>query len=551
MTVSGTSGNGSWALEPGGAVSLTAWVKYTGNPGPLKYIASKGDFRYVPNGSDCAGGSYALYTGYNGQRRPDLLRDHDRWEQPTSPNLHRQHEGLRRSVARRHRHLRRVGRPALRRRRSGARRRGRDRLRGNQIRGKPPAARRFGCRCRLPGCGTCPDNSRFPGSIDEVRVHNRALPADEIAKLHDPGATTPPDLTPAGGGTPRGGTPEAARPAGPRRASPCSRGPPGLAGTRRARRERDDGASRLLWDLNNDGRIDFDLPAYQPFLSVKLQSPKATTVKLTAVAWAGPARSAGRSTPAERRSRPSLLTQVKLPVVAASSATGRLSFTDSGLGLPDPLSDTTVVFSLVEAQSCFKRIDDVTLVPSAERSVVQAHYASEKVNAVVTSICNQAAKGTLPQSMRQAKKFFPEQGARRLRLRPHGQAQRPADHAEGGGRVVVYRGLERVISSSATVSGAAARFSPGAIDLDLRNSTVKVTGKAEEDQGWAPRSRTARPACSTSTPRRACPRSAGSSSTGPSSSRPPRCQRPALVARQRAPAAPAGVLDLRWQPADR
>ena len=52
--VSGTSGNGSWALEPGGAVSVTAWVKYTGDPGVLKYIASKGDFRYVPNGTDCA-----------------------------------------------------------------------------------------------------------------------------------------------------------------------------------------------------------------------------------------------------------------------------------------------------------------------------------------------------------------------------------------------------------------------------------------------------------------------------------------------------------------
>ena len=70
MMVSGTSGNRSWALEPSGAVSLTAWVKYTGDPGVLKYIVSKGDFRYVPNGSDCAGGSYALYTGYNG--RPGL-----------------------------------------------------------------------------------------------------------------------------------------------------------------------------------------------------------------------------------------------------------------------------------------------------------------------------------------------------------------------------------------------------------------------------------------------------------------------------------------------
>ncbi len=170
-------------------------------------------------------------------------------------------------------------------------------------------------------------------------------------------------------------------------------------------------------------------------------------------------------------------------MVAASSA-GRLTFTDSGLGLLIPCSDTTVVFSLVEAQSCFKRIDDVTLVPSAERSVVQAHYASEKVNAVVTSICNQAARGTLPQSKcDEAKKFFPDKALdvyvsdRTVKL--NGLQITP----KSGGRVVVYPSLERVISSNATVKWGSFTIQSGTIDLDLRNSTVKVTGKAKTGVG--------------------------------------------------------------------
>src|SRR4051794_23852071 len=52
--------SGAWSLEPPSHVSLTAWVKQSGSPGVLKYIAAKGDYRYTPHGTDCAGGSYAL-----------------------------------------------------------------------------------------------------------------------------------------------------------------------------------------------------------------------------------------------------------------------------------------------------------------------------------------------------------------------------------------------------------------------------------------------------------------------------------------------------------
>ena len=204
MMVSGTSGNGSWALEPSGAVSVTAWVKYTGNPGVLKYIVAKGDFRYVPNGSDCAGGSYALYTGYNG--RPGLTfyvtaADGNSQASPNLTDTSKVFDGQWHAVTGTYdgSNARLYVDGAL--------------VPGAQA-GTGSGAIRYGGSLQqhsdfgvgaYPDHGTCPDNTRFPGAIDEVRVHNRALTADEIAKLHDPSATTPPDLTPSGGGGGGGG----------------------------------------------------------------------------------------------------------------------------------------------------------------------------------------------------------------------------------------------------------------------------------------------------------------------------------------------------------
>jgi hypothetical protein len=195
MTVSGTSGNGSWALEPS-AVSLTAWVKYNGNPGTLKYIAAKGDFRYVQHGADCAGSSYAFYTGISG--RPGLtFYVNTAGGNRNSPNLadnskvfDGQWHAITGTYDGTNANLYVDG--AL--------------VPGAQT-GSGSGAITYGGSLQehsefgvgaYPDAGTCPDNSKFPGAIDEVRVHNRALSSDEITKLHDPSATTPPDLTPAG-----------------------------------------------------------------------------------------------------------------------------------------------------------------------------------------------------------------------------------------------------------------------------------------------------------------------------------------------------------------
>src|SRR6185437_4635937 len=42
-------------------LTLLAWIKQSGNPGVLRYIAGRGD-----DGPTCGGSSYALYTGYSG-----------------------------------------------------------------------------------------------------------------------------------------------------------------------------------------------------------------------------------------------------------------------------------------------------------------------------------------------------------------------------------------------------------------------------------------------------------------------------------------------------
>src|SRR4051812_35035205 len=40
-------------------VTLLAWIRQTGNPGTLRYIAGRGD-----DGLTCGGSTYAIYTGY-------------------------------------------------------------------------------------------------------------------------------------------------------------------------------------------------------------------------------------------------------------------------------------------------------------------------------------------------------------------------------------------------------------------------------------------------------------------------------------------------------
>ena len=463
----------SGSLQPS-VVSVTAWVKQNGNPGVLKYIVAKGDFRYVPNGSDCAGSSYAIYTGYSG--RPGLTF-YARTANGTTRGSANLTDNTKVFDGQWH---------AITGTWDGSNARlyvDGQAVSGSQS-GTTTGAIQYGGTLQkhselgvgaYPDANQCVDNSKFPGQIDEVRVHNRALSAAEIAKLHSKTATTPPDLTPPGGGGGGGGG--GGKPAASFTVPTTASGPLGRT-VLNARATR--GASRLLWDLNNDGRTDFNLPASQPYLSLNLPGTKATTVRLTAVGTGGASSFVKTIDPGGKPLSSSLLNLIKPPVIGASTINPFL-FTDAGLGFSIGCSDTTVVFNLVEAQGCFDRVNDVTQVPTRERDVVQAHYSSEKVSGVVTSICTQAARGQLPQSKcDDARRFFPDKGLdvyvsdravklNGLKITPH-----------GGAHVVVYPSQQRVISSDASVAwGSFSVPISGPLDMDLKNSTVHVTGKAK------------------------------------------------------------------------
>jgi len=218
----------SVALQPQ-RVTVAAWVRRNGFPGSLQYLLSKG-------ASQCTGPSYALYTGYPGNlglqffilsggiaryspRAPDSVWD-GRWHAVAGvydgASVRLYIDGAQVGAAN-------PAPPTIDYGFAGS---------GQLMLGGYP----YPCPTALSG--------RYAGGLDEVRIYDRALSAVEIARLADPGATSPPDpdvvAPPPGGGAtltdialarpPQPGRPLVlvARGAGPR--------------------------DRLAWDLRGDGR---------------------------------------------------------------------------------------------------------------------------------------------------------------------------------------------------------------------------------------------------------------------------------------------------------
>ncbi len=180
---------GAWGLESQ-RVSFTVWIKQAGFPGTLKYIAGKGALGPFPT---CGGSSWAMYTGYpakpglafyvkdsvgGGTLSPQLGASSGVWD----GNWHAVTGTYDGTAVRLY-------------------------LDGTQVGSGTPFSGPIQYAGASPDnftVGTYPDKlvgapcgiADWPGPIDEVRVHNRALTQAEITKLHDPAATTPPDLAP-------------------------------------------------------------------------------------------------------------------------------------------------------------------------------------------------------------------------------------------------------------------------------------------------------------------------------------------------------------------
>lgn len=467
---------GAWPLEPASQVSVTTWIKTSSFPGALRYIASKGNFGSLPS---CNGSSYALYTGVSTPGNPFLGLTFYVWtstggsvRSPVLPSTSPiWTDNAWHAVTGTY---------------DGARVRlyvdGAEVGTGNPASGpilySGSIADAFTVgRYADPGC---PDPSQFPGGIDEVRVHDRALTAAQVGKLHDPSATTPPDLAeppPPGGDTPPSPsptpTPEPAAPPVARLTAPA-----GTASVSRpfildASATR--GATTLQWDLDGNGKQDVITPASQPYLSVRPVSPGPTRVKLTAVGAGGATSSV---TSAVTVGGPSLsaaaLKAVKpLLITAAGSSPSKVNPFGTIRSQLEILrgacvEPTTVTFGLVEATSCFARTANLDEVPDDVRDVVRRHYDSERYPQLAQTICNLAARGERPQQLcEDAKAMFAKrqldvyvtQGPVTL----NGMRLVPKD----GSSIAMYPKQQRLIASNATLTWGSFTIQSGVIDMNL------------------------------------------------------------------------------------
>jgi hypothetical protein len=168
-------------------LTLLAWIKQSGYPGLLRYIAGRGN-----DGPTCGGSSYALYTGYSAVaglhfyvRQPDAAATGVLSDSPPDAavfdgnwhlvagtydgaNIHLYVDGVE------------VGTPKPA---SGI---------GYAAPINDPAFYVDG----YPPQASCLDQSDFPGQIDEVRVYNRALTASELQRLAAAPGPVPPVLVP-------------------------------------------------------------------------------------------------------------------------------------------------------------------------------------------------------------------------------------------------------------------------------------------------------------------------------------------------------------------
>src|SRR5262249_24928696 len=160
-----------------------AWIKQSGYPGLLRYIAGRGN-----DGPTCSGSSYALYTGYSGVaglhfyvRQPDAAATGVLSDSPPDSAVF---DGKWHPVAGTFdgAHIRlyvdgvEVGPP-------------------NPASGTgsgPPIIDPAFYVDAYPPQAACLGASDFPGLIDEVRVYNRALTASELQRLAAATGPVPP-----------------------------------------------------------------------------------------------------------------------------------------------------------------------------------------------------------------------------------------------------------------------------------------------------------------------------------------------------------------------
>jgi hypothetical protein len=455
-------------------LTLLAWVKQSGFPGTLRYIAGRGD-----DGGNCGGSSYALYTGYSGSPGlhfyvrtaesggTNVLTDVPADSSVFDGNWHLIAGTYDGTDARLFVDGVEVGSPKPA---SGIVYNGPITDSAFYVDGYPPAA----------GCGGQPD---FPGDIDEVRVYDRALSASELGRLAAaPGPLAPaliPDEAGASSSSP-GSSPNrppvaplgiSLSPVHTTTSSPgytvLKIGSTGLP-------------SKTTISIDGGKPIISLNPTLTPYVGLRLAEAGSHTITATSIGTAG--ASASSSTHVVLTAGSGELKKLSfLPDVAVAAAReALLTGAETAAVSRECVPNSTVVFGVAETTGCFKRINGEAEIPAAERPVA-GEYAAENF------FVEHAAANAFP--------VLHHGGADELRtLSP---AEQPFVSSQPvmldgmtitprpGASVVVFPAISRIISSNARVSYDGSVFGSipvetGALNLDLNSELKRFTsGDAE------------------------------------------------------------------------
>ncbi len=449
-------------------LTLLAWIKQNGDPGNLRYIAGRGH-----DGGTCGGSSYALYTGpttvpglhfYVRQPQPGapgVLTDapsnasvfDNKWHLVAGTfdgaNIRMYIDGAQVGAAK----------PA-----SGITYD--PPITGSMfyVDGYPPQA----------GCIGIPD---FPGQIDEVRVYERALSPTELGRLAAAPGPTPPDLVPDAGAPPVSGP------------QPV---PPSLSLSKLASSSKKPGYEILKLDTKGaveetkikiDGKSAFTVPPSANYVGLSLARPGGHLISATAVAGGGAVNITQQVkltvTPPKdgAATRPSFA-----PDTAVTASTAALLL--ETLKNRDCVPDSTVIFGVVEATGCFRKIDPGTELPEAEKSVaneyVAVNYLIEHAGPRPCPVETPSCHVDIASAFRNNPAIEPFVTTKPVHV--NGMTIEPASNKAS---IVVFPAIKRIISSNARISydGSILGSIPvqsGPLNLDLSSGLKFFTNGDEQ-----------------------------------------------------------------------
>jgi len=454
-------------------LTLLAWVKQSGNPGPLRYIAGRGD-----DGGNCGGSSYALYTGYSGNpglhfyvrsQESNVLTDAPPDSSVFDGNWHLVAGTYDGTNIRLFVDGSQVGpaKPA-----AGITYTSPITDPTFYVDGYPPAA----------GCLGAPD---FPGEIDEVRVYDRALSASELGRLAAAPGPQPPVLVPdepSGSPGPSPSPGPSAPPVAPLglTVSPVHTT---LSPDYTVLKLNSTGlASKTTLSIDGGKPFMNINPLATPYVGLRLADIGSHTITATSIGTGGASVSSSThvvlSSGSGELKKPGFLPDV---AVATRSPSLLLTAAETIGVSHECVPGSKVVFGVVEATGCFKSIESANDIPAPERAVA-GEYGSLNTfieHSEFTEPCELPCHPDPNRLRRLDPALKPFVSTQPVLLDGMTISPRP------GASVVVFPAISRVISSNARVSYDGSVFGSipvkaGALNLDLNSEVKRFTnGDAE------------------------------------------------------------------------